>query len=492
MKYILTIDAGTTSVRALLFNVNKSKIERIEKAPFKQIFPKPAWVEHNPEEIWEKVKLCIEKVCEKVKTKDIYGIGITNQRETTVAWDKTTGNSLYNAIVWQCRRTSKDCEKLKASKFGKIIHEKTGLIPDAYFSATKMKWLLDNVPSVKKAMKEKTLCFGTIESYLVYKLTEGKSYVTDITNASRTMLFNIKELKWDDDLLKIFKIPDNALPKVVRNDEVVGESNILGAPVKVGGLIGDQQSSLFGQGCFDEGMAKNTYGTGCFMLFNTGTNAVQSKKGLLTTIGFKTKNRLNYALEGSVFNAGSVVDWAIDGLGIAKTPKELTDLALQLKDNEGVYLVPAFSGLGTPYWDMEARGMICGMTRGTDKRHIARASLEAMAYSTYDVLKTVEKETKNKIKELRVDGGGSQNDFLMQYQCDLLQTKLKRLNLESTCMGSMFLTGLATGAYKNLTEIKKIIVSLRDFEPQMKEQEVKPYINNWHTAVKRSLNKKEK
>jgi len=490
MKYILTLDAGTTSVRAILFDKEKFKIYKAEKEPFKQYFPKQAWVEHDADEIWKKIKNCVLKVCDGVDPAEIYGLGISNQRETTVAWDRLTGEPLAKAIVWQCRRTSKVCESLKKSAKCRTIHKKTGLIPDAYFSATKMRWLIENNNEVKKALDENRLCFGTVESFLVFKLTNGKSFVTDVTNASRTMLFNISTLKWDSDLLKLFGIPLSVLPKVVDNDEVVGESDILGKKVLVAGLIGDQQSSLFGQGCFEKGMAKNTYGTGCFMLLNTGNEPIWSKNGLLTTVAFKVKNRVCYALEGSVFNAGSSVDWAIQKLGIAQDATELTDLAMSLPDNENVYLVPAFTGLGTPYWDMDARGMITGITRATDKRHIARAVLESMAFSTFDVLSAMQKEMKNGIKELHVDGGGSQNDFLMQFQCDLLQTKLKKYNMESTCMGVIFMTGLATGAYKNISEIKEKIVPSSDFSPMKIKNEMSPLLSGWHDAVKRCLTKK--
>ena len=489
MKYILTIDAGTTSVRALLYDKEKEQIVRIEKEHFRQYFPKPAWVEHDAEEIWEKVKQCLIRVTNDVDAKDIIGIGITNQRETTVAWDKKTTKPLYNAIVWQCRRTSRYCEKLKKSPKSLTIQNKTGLIPDAYFSATKMKWFIDNVKEVRKALVDNRLCFGTIESFLVYKLTNGRSFVTDITNASRTMIFNIQTCEWDEDLLKLFSIPPKALPRVVSNDEIVGTTNLLGEEIKIAGLIGDQQSSLFGQGCFDKGMAKNTYGTGCFMLVNTGKDRIKSRKGLLTTIAYKLKNKVHYALEGSVFNAGSVVDWAINNLGIAKNPEELTGLATDLKNNEGVYLVPAFTGLGTPYWDMDARGLICGMTRGTDKRHIARAVLESMAYSVYDVLKNASREGKLKIKELHIDGGASKNEFLMQFQANILRVTLKEFNHESTCLGAVFMTGLATGVYKNLDEIRKLLVERKRYIPGLSLIEIKPLLRGWKRAVKKSLKK---
>ena len=365
-------------------------------------------------------------------------------------------------------------------------------MPDAYFSATKIKWLLDNDKKVKEALKNNNLKVGTIESFLVYRLTNGKSFVTDLTNASRTMLFNIKTLDWDEELLKFFGIPKEILPRVVNNDEVVGFTNILGEPIKVAGLIGDQQSSLFGQGCFDEGSSKNTYGTGCFMLLNTGKKFVKSKKGLLTTIGFKTKEKMCYALEGSVFNAGSTVDWAINNLGIAKDPQELTNLAYQVKSSDEVYLVPAFTGLGTPHWDMNARAIICGLTRGTTKQHIARAVLESMAFSTYEVLITMQKETKNKIKELCVDGGASANVNLMQFQADLLQTKLYKSNLESTCLGAVYMTGLATGAYKNLGDVKQKIKIENTFVPTKKQEEMKPLILGWKTAIRRCLRKEVK
>lgn len=489
MKYILTVDAGTTSVRAVLYDVLKNQFVKIEKQPFTQIFPKAAWVEHNAEEIWEKVEDCIKKVCKDINPKDIYGLGITNQRETVVTWNSKTLKPLTNAIVWQCRRTSKICEKLKESKMCKVIHNKTGLIPDAYFSATKIKWLLENNKEVKEALKNNTLMVGTIESFLVYKLTQGKVFVSDITNASRTMLFNIKTLEWDEDLLTFFNIPKNILPKVVDNDEIVGITNILGEEIKIAGLIGDQQSSLFGQGCFEEGMAKNTYGTGCFMLVNTSQKPIKSKHGLLTTIAYKQKGKITYALEGSVFNAGSVVNWAIDNLGMASSPEEITNLAYQVDSSEGVYLVPAFTGLGTPYWDMNARAIIVGLTRASDKRHISRAVLESMAFSSYDVLKTMQRDTKLKIKELHVDGGASENEKLMQFQCDLLQTNLKKYNQESTCLGSVFMTGLAVGLYKNIQEIKSLLKSIRDYKPQKTEAEMLFQLKCWKGAVKKCLRK---
>lgn len=487
MRYILTIDEGTTSVRAILFDTLLNKIAKIEQETFKQYFPKPAWVEHDAEEIWDKCKKCLDKVMEGISPKEVYGIGITNQRETAVCWSRSTGKALYHAIVWQCRRTSAYCEKLKKSNRTKTIKAKTGLIPDAYFSATKYKWLLDNVAEVKASLKNDDLCFGTIESFLVYKLTDGKSFVTDVTNASRTMLFNIKDLVWDDYLLKLFGIPLSTLPKIVDNDDIVGECELFGEKIKVAGLIGDQQSSLFGQGCFDKGMAKNTYGTGCFMLVNTSKDRISSKHGLLTTIGYKTNGRLCYALEGSVFNAGSVVDWAIENFDIGSNPKELTSLATSLSSNEGVYLVPAFTGLGTPYWDMEARGLLCGLTRGTDKRHLARAVLESMAYSTYDVLKTVEKDAKMKVRVLHVDGGASVNDFLMQFQANLLQLKLERFNKESTCMGAVFMTGLATGVYKNLSDIRSKICSQEIYLPNCKEEDISPLLKGWKNAINRTI-----
>ncbi len=492
MKYILTIDEGTTSVRAVLYNKEKESIQKISKQPFKQYFPKPGWVEHDAEEIWQKVKQCLQEVCDGINAKDVYGIGITNQRETIVAWDSKTGKPFCNAIVWQCRRTANFCAKIKKQKIAKQIQAKTGLLPDAYFSATKIKWLLENNKKVKDALKSGTLKVGTIESFLVYRLTNGKSFVTDVTNASRTMLFNIKTFAWDDELLKFFGIPKEILPNVVNNDEVVGQTLLLGEPIKVAGLIGDQQSSLFGQGCFDEGSSKNTYGTGCFMLLNTGKKFVKSKKGLLTTIGFKTKEKMCYALEGSVFNAGSTVDWAIDNLGLAKSPQELTDIAYQVESSGEVYLVPAFTGLGTPHWDMNARAIICGLTRGTTKQHIARAVLESMAFSTYDVLITMQKETKNKIKELHVDGGASVNSKLMQFQAELLQTKLYKSNLESTCLGAVYMTGLATGAYKNLGDVKQKIKTENVFAPTKKQEEIKTLILGWKAAIKRCLRKEVK
>lgn len=490
MKYILTIDAGTTSVRALLFNREKMEIERVERESFKQYFPKPAWVEHDGEEIWKKVKSCILRVSKGIDPKEIYGIGITNQRETAVAFSKSTGKALYHAICWQCRRTTKFCENLKRSRMGKIIHSKTGLIPDAYFSASKYKWLLENSSEVKRAKEENDLCLSTIESFLVYKLTNGKSFVSDYTNACRTMLFNIKELKWDKDLLKFFQIDESFLPKVVGNDEIVGETTILGKPIKVAGLIGDQQGSLFGQGCFEKKLAKNTYGTGAFMLVNTGSEIKRSRHGCLTTIAYKIKNKTCYALEGSVFNAGSTVDWAINNLGIGKNPRELTDLALKIDNNEGVYLVPAFTGLGSPYWDMRARGTIVGLTRSSNKSHIARAVLESLCYTSLELLQTLEKDSHEKIKELHIDGGASQNGFVASFQADIMGIKLKKYNVESTCMGAMFMTGLATNAFKDLKEIKGVLKCEKEYLPTKDEEEVKPLILGYKKAVKRALTSK--
>ena len=488
MKYILTIDEGTTSVRATLFNTTSNAFEKIEQKSFEQIFPHPAWVEHDAQEILQKTKDCLNTICNGLNPKDILGLGITNQRETVVAFEKSSGKPLANAIVWQCRRTSKEAEKIKKSKWNKKIHKKTGLIPDAYFSATKIKWLLEKNENVKRALAENNLFVGTIETFLVYNLTGQKSFVTDVTNASRTMLFNIKTLSWDEELLKFFNIPKNILASIVRNDEVVGSTNLfLNSSIPIAGLIGDQQSSLFGQGCFNKNTSKNTYGTGCFMLTNTGSNIITSKHGLLTTIAFKIKNKLCYALEGSVFNAGSTINWAINNLNLAKSPKELTSLAYSIENNGGVYLVPAFTGLGTPYWNMDARALICGLTRGSDKRHISRAVLESIAYSTYDVFKTMEKDTKQNIKELHVDGGISENEKLMQFQSDILQINLKKYHRESTCLGAVFMTGLAVGFYKNLNDITTVLKPSKIFKSNCLGAELKNNIKNWHSAVKKCV-----
>ena len=445
-------------------------------------------MEHDAEEIWKNTYDCLKKVCENISPEEVYGLGITNQRETIVAFEKSTGKPLANAIVWQCRRTSKECEKIKKSSFAKKIHNKTGLIVDAYFSATKIKWLLENNANVKKALNENNLYVGTMETFLVYKLTKGKSFVTDITNASRTMLFNINTLNWDEELLKFFNIPKSILAKIVNNDEVVGQTDLLvDKPIKIAGLIGDQQSSLFGQGCFEKNTSKNTYGTGCFMLTNTGKDIVKSKHGLLSTIGFKIKNKLCYALEGSVFNAGSTINWAMENLNLASNPIELTELAYSVKDSDGVYLVPAFTGLGTPYWDMNSRAILCGITRGTNKRHVARAVLESVAFSTLDVFKTMEKDMKQNIKEMHIDGGISQNKNLMQFQSDILQTTLKKFNKESTCLGAVFMTGLATGVYKSLQDITKILKPTEVYKPNLSKGDVEIKIKNWHNAVKKCL-----
>ncbi len=490
MKYIVALDEGTTSVRAVLYNTQTNSIERIEKKRFAQIFPKSGWVEHDANVIWKKQKDALMTLTQDIDPKDIYGLCITNQRETVVAWNKKTGKPICNAIVWQCRRTAKLCKELSKDKaLCKKIKQKTGLLPDAYFSGTKIKWILDNVPEAKKLLKEDNLLVGTIDSYLIYKLTEGRLHATDATNASRTMLFNINTYEWDDELLELFDIPKSILPKVLNSTDDFGTTNILGTPIKITGVAGDQQASLFGQGCTEKGDIKNTYGTGCFILLNIGNEPIISNKGLLTTIACSPKGEKAYAIEGSVFNAGSTLDWFLKEFRVVRDHERINNQIAKVGDNGGVYLVPAFTGIGAPYWDMDARALITGLSRGSNLSHICRAVYESMAYSSYDVMELIRKESSIETHTLKVDGGVSSNDFMLQFQADILNKKVVRSHKESTCLGVIYLCGLATGVYKNVEEIKQIIKTNGEFSPVMDRQTSKKYLNGWKKAVRQCLKK---
>ncbi len=491
-KYILALDQGTTSSRSILFNQNGENIA-ITQQDFKQIFPKPGWVEHDPNEIWTsqlKTALDISKKAQ-ISVNEISGIGITNQRETTVVWDRETSEPIYNAIVWQDRRTSKYCDNLKSLGHIDDIKQKTGLLLDAYFSGTKLKWILENVEGARKKAEDGLLCFGTIDTWLIWKLTKGKTFVTDVSNASRTLLFNIQTLEWDDDLLKLFDIPKSILPEVKESSEMYGEtdSEIFSSNIPIAGIAGDQQAALFGQLCTEKGMVKNTYGTGCFLLMNTGNKPVFSENKLLTTIAWKINGQITYALEGSVFVGGASVQWVRDGLGLIEDAKEIETLALSVQDNGGVYFVPALTGLGAPHWDAYARGAIMGLTRGSTRGHIARATLEGIAYQVYDIVKAMEADAKGKGTELRVDGGASANNLLMQIQADIFNFKVVRPKLlETTALGAAYLAGLAVGFWKSLDDLKDQWSIDKVFSPKMQQSEAKDLIHNWHKAVSRSKN----
>jgi glycerol kinase len=488
-KVILALDQGTTSSRAILFDKAGMPVSVAQKE-FTQIFPQPGWVEHDPQEIWSSQAGVAAEVLSqaKIKAADIEAIGITNQRETTIVWDRVTGEPVYNAIVWQDRRTSAYCDELNAKGLEEFVRKKTGLVIDAYFSATKIKWILDHVPGARQKAETGKLAFGTVDSWLIWNLTGGKRHVTDVTNASRTLLFNIHTLSWDDELLELFGIPSEVLPEVTSSSEVIGETShgIFSSPIPIAGIAGDQQAALFGQMCTKPGMVKNTYGTGCFMLMNIGEKPILSKHKLVTTIAWKIKDQVHYALEGSIFMAGAVVQWLRDGLGIISSSGEVEQLALRVKTNEGVYLVPAFVGLGAPHWDQHARGTIVGMSRGTNSAHIARAALESIAYQTFEVLKAMEADASITIEELRVDGGATANNLLMQFQSDILGTKVVKPEVtEVTALGAGYLAGLATGYWKSVEEIGKqwkIHHSYTACNDLPKEE----LINGWKRAVEAS------
>lgn len=487
-RYILSLDEGTTSARALLYDTKDKKIVSIASQEFKQIYPNPGWVEHDAQEIWHAQLTSMQQAVAyaDVDADEIYGVGITNQRETVVMWDSETGRPIHNAICWQCRRTTDFCESLKEKHLA-FIRERTGLVVDAYFSGSKIRWLLDNVPESRELLSVGRLRVGTIDTFLIWKLTDGASFVTDSTNASRTMLYNIKTNDWDDELLALLDIPREILPTIVPSSGIVGHTMLLGKPVPIAGIAGDQQAALFGQACFDVGMAKNTYGTGCFILMNIGNEFKLSEDNLVTTVAWNLDGKITYAYEGSIFNAGSSVQWLRDELLLIKHASDTERYALRVPDTNGVYFVPAFTGLGAPYWDMNARGTVCGLTRGTNKHHFVRAVLESMAYSTYDVIHAMEKDV-GKIKILRVDGGASNNNFLMQFQADILNVRIERPEItETTGLGAAYLAGLATGAYKSLDDIAKNVSLGRDFVPAMEESIARQKLNGWHKAVKRSL-----
>lgn len=485
-KFILALDQGTTSSRAILFDHNGLPVATAQKE-FKQIFPKPGWVEHDALEIWSTQAGVAHESIEKagIGSRDISAIGITNQRETTVVWNRKTGKPVHNAIVWQDRRTSSYCDKLKSEGKSRMILKKTGLIIDAYFSATKVKWILDNVKGARKQAEEGLLAFGTIDSWLVWNLTKGKLHITDVSNASRTMLYNIHKLEWDKELLTLFDIPASILPEVKSSSEVYGNTaGHFETPIPIAGIAGDQQAALFGQMCVDPGMVKNTYGTGCFMMMNIGKKPIESKSKLLTTIAWKIGNETFYALEGSIFIGGAVVQWLRDGLGIIKKSTEVEKLAAKVNDSDGVYFVPAFAGLGAPHWNQHARGSLFGVTRGTTSSHIARAALDGIAYQTLDVLKAMENDSGIDIRELRVDGGATVNNQLMQFQSNLLQANVVRPKItETTALGAAYLAGLAVGYWKDIKEVKKQWQMDRTFSPLLKPKDTKSLIMGWHRAV---------
>ena len=487
-SYILALDQGTTSSRAIVFD-KSGKIISIAQKEFTQYFPQAGWVEHDPNEIWStQIGVAAEAITKAgINVQQIAGIGITNQRETTVVWDRNTGQPIYNAIVWQDRRTAAFCDQLKSEGRSDLIQQKTGLIIDAYFSASKIKWILDNVDGARTQAEHGKLCFGTIDTWLLWKLTNGKIHATDVTNASRTMLCNIHTLQWDGELQDIFDIPGNMLPQIRSSSEVYGHTDQIftSANIPIAGIAGDQQAALFGQMCIEPGMVKNTYGTGCFMLLNTGTKAVISHHKLLTTVAWKIGDITHYALEGSVFIAGAVVQWLRDGLQLIRNSSEIESLATQVENADGVYVVPAFAGLGAPYWNQHARGTITGITRGTTSAHIARASLESIAFQTLDVLKAMEADAGINIKELRVDGGATVNNFLMQFQSDMLQCKVIRPAVtETTALGAAYLAGLATGFWKNIEEIKQQWQADTTFVPTIDEAKRGSLVEGWKKAVR--------
>lgn len=487
-QFILSFDQGTTSSRAIVFDKDGS-IRSVAQKEFTQIFPQPGWVEHDANEIWStQLGVAAEAITQAgLSVRDIAAIGITNQRETTVVWDKNTGTPVYNAIVWQDRRTASYCDELKKQGRAKKIQQKTGLVIDAYFSATKLKWILDNVEGARTKAENGELCFGTIDSWLLWKLTNGKVHATDVSNASRTMLYNIHDLKWDEELLLLMNIPKNILPDVRSSSEVYGETqNILTAQnIPIAGIAGDQQSALFGQMCTQPGMVKNTYGTGCFMLMNTGEQPVTSKNNLLTTIAWQINGKTFYALEGSVFIAGAVVQWLRDGLHLVRSSTEIENLAKKVEDTGGVYVVPAFAGLGAPYWNQHARGTIVGITRGTNQSHIARAALESIAYQTMDVVNAMQADANIVVKELRVDGGATANNLLMQFQSDILNTKVIRPKItETTALGAAYLAGLAVGYWKNMEEIQQQWQVDKIFETAIDEEKRNHFSKQWKRAVK--------
>ena len=487
-KYIMALDQGTTRSRCILFD-KAGNICSMAQREFEQIYPKPGWVEHNPMEIWSTQYAVMSEAMALVgaKPKDIAGIGITNQRETTIVWDKETGEPVYNAIVWQCRRTAKDINLLVKDGYADVIKAKTGLVPDAYFSATKIAWILSNVAGARKKAEEGRLLFGTVDTWLIWKLTGGAVHVTDYTNASRTMLFDIHNRCWDKELLEKFNIPEVMLPIVKPSSCIYGytDPSVLAGNIAIAGAAGDQQAALFGQCCFEPGEVKNTYGTGCFLLMNTGDKPVESKHGLITTIAAGSDDQLHYALEGSVFTGGAIVQWLRDEMRLIRSSSQSEDYARMVNDTNGVYIVPAFSGMGAPYWNPYARGCVVGLSRGANKEHFIRASLESIAYQTYDVLKAMESDTGHIVKELKVDGGASANDFLMEFQADILGAKIRRPKcIETTALGAAYLAGLAVGFFKDLNEIRDNWQLASTFESSMAPSDRDNLLAGWRRAVK--------
>lgn len=489
-KYVMALDQGTTSCRCILFD-REGKQAAMSQKEFTQIFPKPSWVEHDASEIWE-TQLAVAQQAMRIAgaaPEDIAGIGITNQRETTVVWDKNTGKPICNAIVWQCRRTSEYCDKLAEAGYTEAIRAKTGLQIDAYFSGTKLKWILDNIPGAREKAQTGDLLFGTIDSWLIWKLTGGKVHVTDYSNASRTMMFNIHSLEWDDEIIDMLGIPKAMLPKPMPSSCIYGQTDkeLFGGSIPISGAAGDQQCALFGQTCFKPGQAKNTYGTGGFLLMNTGEEPIESKNGLVTTIAWGIDGKINYALEGSIFVAGAAIQWLRDQLGLIENSADSEAAALRVPDTGGVYMVPAFVGLGAPYWDPYARGLICGITRGTTADHIIRATLESLAYQTSDVLAAMEQDSGIKLDSLKVDGGASANNFLMQFQADIICTEVKRPTcIETTALGAAYLAGLATGFWASMDDVETNWSISGTFKPEMAEDERSAKLAGWHKAVERT------
>ena len=485
-KYILALDEGTTSARAILFDKNGIAVSSAQHE-FTQIYPQSSFVEHNPLEIYSAQYTALTEAITKIGAfpDEIAAVGITNQRETVVVWDKNTGEPVYNAIVWQCRRTAEYCDELKAQGLEEYISKTTGLKIDAYFSGTKIKWILDNVKGARQKAENGDLLFGTIDTWLIWKLSGGKIHVTDYTNASRTMFFDIHKLCWDKKLLEILTIPESMLPDVKPSSEIYGTINIMGVDIAVSGIAGDQQAALFGQQCFEKGSVKNTYGTGCFLLMNTGDTAYTSQNGLVTTIAASVGDKINYALEGSVFVGGAVVQWLRDELKLIEKSSDTEKYALKVDDTNGVYIVPAFAGLGAPYWDMYARGTICGLTRGANKNHLIRACLESIAYQTNDLLVSLQNDTGLKISSIRADGGASQNKFLMQFQANISKTEVCcPKSAEATALGAAFLAGLAVGFWKDLNEIKMLNSEEETYYPAMKQEEREKLLKGWQRAIK--------
>ena len=491
-KYVLAIDQGTTTSRAILFN-RQGQVITLSQKTFQQYFPKPGWVEHDPNEIWYTQSLAIKEAMAKADVTDdhIACIGIANQRETTIVWDRETGFPVYNAIVWQDRRTADYCEVLKAEGYSDVIQQKTGLVIDAYFSATKVKWILDHVKGIRERAERGELCFGTVDSWLIWKLTRGTQFITDITNASRTMLFNINTMQWDQELLDLFTIPASMLPEVKSSSEVYCKTStpIFKAGIPISGMAGDQQAALFGQLCLEEGMMKTTYGTGCFMIVNTGDKPVLSQNNLLTTIAWKLGDKVTYALEGSVFVGGAAIQWLRDGIGLIPNAPVTEQMAKSVPDNGGVYFVPALTGLGAPYWDQYARGAIIGITRGTTAAHLTRAALEGICYQVYDVLIAMENDIHAKPKEIRVDGGAIANNFLMQFQADISRCPVVRPSIiETTALGAAYLAGLAVNYWKDMDELKEQWSLDTIFTAKMKPETALALLSDWHKAVGRTMN----